>query len=265
MKKRLFSLLIAAMLLAGTGAATVSYTLSPAEYPIVVNGTAMEFDGAVPMNWEGSTMLPLRAIAEALGVDIQWNEEKRQVEINTIDLEALKDSCVMVYAGSNGKYGTYDRQGSGVLIDYDEILTCWHVVEDKSHYIVKYDDSDADIWVELSDSAEKKDAAVLTPPDRSVKPVKIGDSDEVEVGDTVYIISSPHGEKNVITVGKVLKFTKTKGIAVFATSTAIENGGSGGAVFNAKGELIGIAESISKDKTKNYIIPINDIREDLAA
>ncbi len=230
----------------------------------MVNGTAMEFDGAVPMNWEGSTMLPLRAIAEALGVDIQWNEEKRQVEINTVDLEALKDSCVMVYAGSNGKYGTYDRQGSGVLIDYDEILTCWHVVEDKSHYIVKYDDSDADIWVELSDSAEKKDAAVLTPPDRSVKPVKIGDSDEVKVGDTVYIISSPHGEKNVITSGEVLKSAHyTNKIFGMTVEPITETGSSGGAVFNLKGELIGIVEA--GDDYETFVVPINYIRAELAA
>jgi len=262
MKKRLFSLMIAAMLLAGTGAATVSYTLSSAEYPIVVNGTAMEFDGAVPMNWEGSTMLPLRAIAEALGVDIQWNEEKRQVEINTIDLEALKDSCVMVYNGSGGVYRT---RASGVLIDYDEILTCQHAIDEGNEYAVVYDDSEEYVKCALAQESVKQDAAILTPPDRSVKPVKIGDSDEVEVGDTVYIISSPHGEKNVITSGEVLRFSRFDGLAVFVTTANTTGGSSGGAVFNEQGELIGIVDGGSDDNSRNYIVPINNIRKDLAA
>ena len=260
-KKRLISVVLTVIFLT-TPALAATYTLVSVNYPILVNGEAMTFTDAEPMNYDGRTMLPLRAVSEALEVSIEWDGE--QVVIETIDIEVLKESCVKVRCGNNGYY---EVKGSGVIIDYDEILTCYHVVEGMDFYDVYYNDEEDKGNVALINTAEDKDSATLATINTDVKPVKIGDSDEVEIGDKVYIVSSPGDEMNVVTSGEVLYFANYTEenivISGFMTSADTEDGSSGGACFNSRGELIGIVDSGKDDVS--HVIPINDLRKALAA
>jgi S1-C subfamily serine protease len=259
--KKIVSVIIALMLLTGTALAA-SYVCADVKYPVVVNGESMTFTeaGGLPLNYNGRTLLPVRAMADALGVPIDWKDSR--VVINTLDLETLKNACVMIYTGHDGKYY---GQSSGVLIDYDEILTCWHVVNGDTIYAAIYDDSTATQPCTLADTDPSEDAAILTPTDKTVKPVPIGDSDTVKVGDKVYIVSSPKEKKNAVTTGVVTGTGTTNNVSVyvFTTTAQISGGSSGGACFNNKGELIGMAQSHSDDGL-SCIIPINDIRSSLA-
>lgn len=264
MKKRFFALFFV-FLLSTTVLADTHYTLTGADYPIMVNGEALSSSDAPAMNYQGRTMLPLRAVSEALDVPIEWDDAKKQVNIDTIDLEALKESCVMVSGGIDGQYV---NQASGVLIDYDEVLTCYHVIDGKDYLEINYDDSNAANVCKLADTAEAEDAAILTPPGKDVKPVKIGDSDEVRIGDRVYIVSCPDGEKNVVTEGEVLsiKYVNTNEngkIEGFLISNASQPGSSGGAVFTSYGLLIGFVTA--GDAQGSVVVPINDARKALAS
>ncbi len=279
-KKRAISILFAITLLTGTALAA-TYECVSVEYPIIVNGETMTFTDAEPMNYNGRTMLPLRAVADALGVPIEWDENNQQVIIETvqpstspeptIDTEALKDACVKIHVGTDGKY---THQGSGVLIDYDEILTCYHVVDEgKTMFKAFYEDG-TEKQCDLTDTADSyynttegrttdMDAAILRPEDTNVKPVKVGDSDTVDVGDKIYVISSPEGKKNVVTSGVVEAAGHDNGMYVYGATAKTEPGSSGGAVFNSNGELVGIISSASGEYC--WIIPINHIREALAS
>ncbi len=269
-KKRAISILFAIILLTGTALAA-TYECVSVEYPIIVNGETMTFTDAEPMNYNGRTMLPLRAVADALGVPIEWDENNQQVIIETvqpstspeptIDTEALKDACVKIHVGTDGKY---THQGSGVLIDYDEILTCYHVVDEgKTMFKAFYEDG-TEKQCDLTDTAESEDAAILEPAGTDIKPVKIGDSDGVEIGDTVYVVSSPGDKINVVTSGVIESAGHKGGVFVYGTTANADPGSSGGAAFNANGELIGIVSTASEDGEYSYFIPINDIREALA-
>ncbi len=98
-----------------------------------------------------------------------------------------------VYAGKDGKYIS---QGSGVLTDYGEVLTAHHVVDEECDtFLIVYDDSVKGHPCALADTAPSADAAVLTPADKTVKPVPVGDSDTVKAGDTVWIVSSRRGKR----------------------------------------------------------------------
>jgi S1-C subfamily serine protease len=259
LRKILMTVLVFAVL-AGTVAAA-SYLCEGVGYPVLVNGEAMSFTeaGGLPLNYAGRTMLPVRAIAEALGVPIEWKNSR--VEIQTIDLERLKDSCVMIYGG----VGKVTNQSSGVLIDYDKVLTCYHAVDEGyDTFQIFYDDSTKANPVTLQDTAPTEDAAILTPADKTVKPVPIGDSDTVKVGDKVWVVSTPQGKKNTVKssiVKKIDYFTNnTHGISIDPVTLG---GSSGGGVFNNKGELVGILSA--GDEKIDFIIPINDIRNALAA
>jgi S1-C subfamily serine protease len=259
-KKRLISIIFALVLLTGTASASI--LVSDVDYPIIVNGTAMTFTDARPVNINGRTLLPLRAVSEAVGVDIQWNEAARQVTIDTVDIEALKDASVMLRVGyGSGKQGT---QASGVLIDYDEILTAYHAVDEGASVFKAVYDDGTERTLTLTDTAPGKDAATLKPSNTNIKPVKIGDSDTVRVGDTVYVVSSPKGSRNVVAKTKIIQVNvMVNGIASFVMSAVTGGGSSGGAVFNIRGELIGIIQS--GDDAYSDAIPINDIRQSLAS
>jgi len=63
----------------GTGIAS-QYIVEDAKFPILVNGKEFKTDKHI-VTIDGSTYMPLRAIGEALGVKVNWNEDKNRVEI----------------------------------------------------------------------------------------------------------------------------------------------------------------------------------------
>ena len=80
MKRFISGFLAGAMLFGAIGAVAVTYVAETAQFKIFVNGNEFTSDPA-PVVIEGRTFLPLRAMGEALGVPVYWNEELRQVEV----------------------------------------------------------------------------------------------------------------------------------------------------------------------------------------
>ena len=72
----------ASLVVGGTFATVNQYLLTPATYPVVVNGQELSDPDYPTLNYQGTTYLSLKKTAEALDADLKWNEEKRQVEIN---------------------------------------------------------------------------------------------------------------------------------------------------------------------------------------
>jgi serine protease Do len=239
--------LIAVILIAFT---TISYgatyTLVSATYPININGQKI---AVTPLNYNGTTYLPLRSISEAVGVPIAWNSAKKSVEITTVDVDRLKEASVMIFADD----GKTQVQGSAVAIDYNQYLTAYHVVDENRSNVKT--SGGAPLTIEDYDSVI--DIATLESA-QSVKPVKIGDSDEVKVGDKVIVIGAPDYKEDTVIYAKVKSLTNEIVI------TLVSNGGSsGGAVFNMSGELIGILVAGDDGLSETYITPINDIRKKL--
>ncbi len=235
--KKLVLIPIIALFLSGAGlVATV------ASYPVEVNGEALN---ATVLNQNGTTYLPLKAVGQALGADVSWNG--KGVEVQTVDVDKLKESCVMIYAGNSTK----TSQGSAVCWDYGKYLTAYHVVDNGQTNITtskgdKFTAGAANPFIDI---------ATLEAPD-TVNPVKIGDSNEVKVGDKVIIIGSPDQEENA-----VLYATVTKSAREIAVTGLINGGGSGAAVFDIRGNLIGIVIEVDEELNETYITPINAIRK----
>jgi hypothetical protein len=89
-RKILMSILVCALL---AGTAYAALTAEPVTYPVTVNGEALTFteDDGLPVNINGRTFLPVRAVASALGVPIAWKNSR--VEIETLDLERLRTAA----------------------------------------------------------------------------------------------------------------------------------------------------------------------------
>ncbi len=135
--------------------------------------------------------------------------------------------------------------GTGCVISSDGlILTGSHVIEDASEIDVTTANGQtykAKFIAQMS--AKNKDLAILKiSPDKPLKTVSFGDSEEVKVGQKVLTIGNPFGFSNTLTQGIISRIDYVKNR--FQTDAAINPGCSGGPILNSSGEVIGISQSI---------------------
>jgi len=143
--------------------------------------------------------------------------------------------------------------GSGVLISMDgEILTAAHVVQAADQICVEFSDGQL-IPARVTATSTSADVALLqlgrVPTNAVVS--AIGDSNKVDIGDQIFIIGSPYGLGNSLTVGHVSaryaanSVAKVPGAAeLLQTDAAINSGNSGSPMFNMRGEVIGVVTNI---------------------
>lgn len=142
--------------------------------------------------------------------------------------------------------------GSGVIISKDGyIVTNNHVIDGADEIVVK-----------LNDNREFKGRVIGTDPNSDLALVKIegddfptvpiGDSDALKVGEWVLAVGNPFNLTSTVTAGIVSAKARTLGVygiggveSFIQTDAAINQGNSGGALVNAKGELVGINAVLS--------------------
>ena len=148
------------------------------------------------------------------------------------------------------------RRGSGSGFIYDReghIVTNMHVLLDSRKWTVTL--ADRSPWeAELVGVAEDKDLAVLkidAPADR-LKPIAVGTSSDLQVGQKVYAIGNPFGLDQTLTTGIVsalgreIRSLSDRWIKdVIQTDAAINPGNSGGPLLDSAGRLIGVNTQIA--------------------
>ncbi|UOY06181.1 trypsin-like peptidase domain-containing protein [Muricauda sp. SCSIO 64092] len=151
------------------------------------------------------------------------------------------------------RMATDDGIGSGVLISNDgNILTAAHVVNDAEKIKVKFLNGE-EIPAKAVRSASVADLALIKlawmPKEYSV--ARLGDSDEVSIGEQIIIVGAPYGLEHSLSVGHISgreeQKTRTSGFTIsefFQTDASINQGNSGGPMFNMDGEVIGISSYI---------------------
>ncbi len=146
--------------------------------------------------------------------------------------------------------------GSGIVLSASgEILTNDHVVEvaKGGTMTVSFNDgSTADATVVGTDPVT--DLAVIQAQDVSgLTPAKLGDSDQLKVGETVVAIGSPFGLDATVTSGIVSSLNRPVAVGgngndtiypAIQTDAAINPGNSGGPLVNAAGQVVGVNSSI---------------------
>jgi S1-C subfamily serine protease len=211
------------------------------------------------MNYKGLTYVPLRTLLNMTGSKTDWYNNS--VNIKTTDEEKAKESVVEIYIQNNGQDVS---QGSGVLYEYNKILTCHHVIDNGDTYKIIFNDGST-VKGKLSKDMPDIDIALLEVKNTQFKPVKIGDSEELNKGDYVYTISSPKEKRNVISKGIYKEDSWSEGCPILITSAFTQQGSSGGGLFDNDSNLVGIIEAGGENEYKgdSFSIPINDIRSEL--
>ncbi|MGD1068760.1 MAG: trypsin-like peptidase domain-containing protein [Bryobacteraceae bacterium] len=161
--------------------------------------------------------------------------------------------------GSDGKVAS---TGSGLLVSADgRLLTNYHVIAHAKQATVRLANGDAYDLVEVITVDKRKDIAFLKIPAVDLPFVKLGRSNGVEIGASVYSIGSPLGLQNTLSQGLVSGIRDMDGYRLFQISAPISHGSSGGPIFNLNGEVIGIAVlTIEGGQNINFAIPIDYAR-----
>ncbi len=160
--------------------------------------------------------------------------------------------------------------GSGVVIDAQQglIFTNNHVITDAEEIAVDLADGRRLLATRVG-SDPATDVAVIKVPAQNLVPLRMGDSDKLEVGDFVLAIGNPYRIGQTVTSGIISGLHRTNvGIEEYEdfiqTDAAIYPGNSGGALVNLRGELVGINTAFIGTTNSNpgmgFAIPINTVR-----
>ncbi len=166
----------------------------------------------------------------------------------------VKDSVVVIEVEQKLQIGgsrltTAKGMGSGVLISKEGlVVTAAHVVQTADHIYVKFPNGEG-VSAEIISSEPAADVALLKlrkMPDKAVT-VQLGNSDKVRTGDKVFVVGAPYGLAHTLTVGHISARHEPYSLPgemalaeFFQTDAAINQGNSGGPMFNMDGEVIGI-------------------------
>jgi serine protease Do len=160
-------------------------------------------------------------------------------------------------------------QGSGFIISEDGlVLTNAHVVKGADHVTVKLTDH-REFKAKVLGVDEASDIAVLKIDAHGLTPVRLGNSDQLAVGDYVLAIGAPFGLEETATAGIVsAKGRSLPGdgaVSFIQTDAAVNPGNSGGPLFDASGAVVGINSQIYTNSGGNqgvaFAIPINLARD----
>ena len=182
-------------------------------------------------------------------------------------------STEVTYTNFFGMRSSAAVSGSGFIITANGyIMTNYHVIEDAyktglSVNVIVYDGTR--YKAEIVGVEPDNDVAVLKIEADGLNAVTLGNSDAMRVGDVVYAVGNPLGELDFsMTTGHVSAkdrriVTDRNGgaIAMFQFDAAINSGNSGGPVYNARGEVVGIATAKPASygvEGIGFAIPVND-------
>ena len=163
--------------------------------------------------------------------------------------------------------------GSGVIISADGyIVTNNHVVDGADELTVTLNDS-KEYSARIIGADATTDLALIKIDAKNLPAITIANSDNVKVGEWVLAVGNPFGLNNTVTAGIVSAKARQMGQGVSSmiqTDAAINQGNSGGALVNTRGELIGINAMIYSQTGTNigygFAIPttiINKVVEDI--
>ena len=236
----------------------------------------------------GSVIFAGKASAEtegSVGYDIVYSSQNPIPEIAA----NVRPAVVQVITGSKtwmAEEETDTGSGSGTYIRAKEngeggyILTNYHVVEGGTAFRIVWLDGTV-MEAELVGADSGTDIAVLSfsePVPNGTTPVVLGDSDELQIGELAIVIGNPGAGESVlfgtVTAGIISGLEReeisagnfTRSVSVIQTDAAINSGNSGGALLNAKGELVGIPTlKLSYSYSSVYeglgfCVPINSVK-----
>ncbi len=248
--------------------------LANSDINIFVNGNYIDCDSYVI---DDTTYIPLRAVSEALGAEVAYNETTNTAEI-TLDeddtiptmIDEVSESVVAIVGNADSSSSYFQSEGYGigtgvVIKSNGQILTNSHVVNGISNITVIFRDGTSYPGAVLYDDSVS-DLAVIKIEKLGLKPIQFGDESDLVVGKTVFAIGTPLSlsYRNTATRGMISGTSVSVNDYYYQylqTDAAINNGNSGGPLVNKAGELLGInSMGYTSADGMGFAIPIDTIQ-----
>ncbi len=262
--------LVCAILGGGIGAAATALVTTDGSVVSTSSSSAVSSDSGTVINTSSHTN-------EVILNEVEAGEEMTAAEVYASNVNATVGITTSITTNYFGYTTTSAASGSGFIISSDGyILTNYHVIEDSSKITVSLYNGES-YTATLVGYDENNDIAVLKIEAEGLSTVTLGDSDSLNVGDSVVAIGNPLGELTFsLTAGVVSALNRSITLSndvtmeLIQTDCAINSGNSGGALFNMYGEVIGITNakysssgSSSEASIDNigFAIPINTVKE----
>jgi S1-C subfamily serine protease len=251
-----------------------------------VLGGAVALGGAAIVGKLGESTTVIRQAAPHLSAPAVFQQLERK-SINEIyrasapgvvhvdTASSLRQSDDPFFGNPFGAPGWRRGLGSGFVIDKaGHIVTNFHVVRGASSIHVSFSNNER-IAVELVGVDPSTDVAVLKVDikSRALRPVALGDSNSVRVGDQVIAIGNPFGLDRSVTAGIVsavqrrIEAPNRLSISrAIQTDAALNHGNSGGPLLNAQGQVVGVNAQIETGGASQgnvgigFAIPINTVK-----
>lgn len=230
-----------------------------------------QLGGASTVVYEGTRPTSAVSLANVDGKTVLTGEE-----VYAANLESVVGINGNVTTNVWGQTVKNPVSGSGFVISADGyILTNYHVIDGVSDITVTFSDGTS-YDATLVGGEEENDIAVLKIDATGLRPVVLGNSDALQVGEPVYAIGNPLGELTFTFTGgfvsaKDRSITMSDGtiMNMIQTDAAINSGNSGGPLFDQYGQVVGIVSakysgSSSSEATIEgigFAIPINDVTD----
>jgi V8-like Glu-specific endopeptidase len=162
------------------------------------------------------------------------------------------------------KDGRAIAQGTGFLISKDgRIVTNYHVIEEGAAAVVKFPEGAFYIVDGVVASDKARDLAIIKAHGQNFRPLTLGNSDRVQVGEEVVAIGNPLSLESTVSNGIIsgIRTVEERGGQFLQTTAPISPGSSGGPLFNMAGEVIGINTLyLEGGENLNFAIPVNDAK-----
>ena len=146
--------------------------------------------------------------------------------------------------------------GSGVIISTDGyIVTNNHVVDGADELTVTLNEGSKEYSARIIGADKTTDLALIKIDAKNLPAITIANSDDVRVGEWVLAVGNPLGLNNTVTAGIISAKARTLGAngveSFIQTDAAINQGNSGGALVNTRGELVGINAMLASPTGSN--------------
>ena len=223
-----------------------------------------------------------KALPSVVYIKNTQNSKVQTVEYSDPFEDFFSDPFGGFFGRGQGNGGRRQRQvqtpkrtaaGSGVIISADGyIVTNNHVVDGADELMVTLNDN-KEYSARIIGADATTDLALIKIDAKNLPAIVIANSDNAKVGEWVLAVGNPLGLNNTVTAGIVSAKARTMGQGVSSmiqTDAAINQGNSGGALVNVRGELIGINAMLASPNGSNigygFAIPtsiMNKVVDDL--
>ena len=185
------------------------------------------------------------------------------VSAQTAPQIAEKALAATVYLEMQDSNGVPLGFGSGFFVGDNLIATNYHVIEGAARGSAKLVGQFSTYTIEGVTATDKtNDLALLKVTVSGIKPLPLGNSSDVKIGETIYVAGNPKGLEGTFSDGIISSrrdpYTKER----LQMTAPISPGSSGGPVLNSKGEVIGISfMTLVGGQNLNFAIPSRYLTE----